>query len=212
VFKRLNVWWIVVDPDLSRPNREAQQSFICGFGTRLYGRDASDPLAAIEYPYFTRIFDPPDYPIGTFVRFYFFVDEDKREAAERELDSLLGELKKEKLLVETNKKEVIDGIVEASEKGAGEFPELYFQYMSLLSRTSVRLFSSDGAPDRTEKVVVEWAHNLLNLLHNYQMCLIQFPAGTKISLKDNHLNVHRGDQKWTVKLPDMLMSTKAWGI
>ena len=181
MFENLHVWAIEVDQNRQKYNIGAQRGFIRDFGRSLYRSvdDLSSPLHSLQYVYFTRIFSQK-YEMGAFVRLNFFVeDEDVALASvEDELDSRLKEWKNEGKVFDI-KKGTKDGVEEeADDKGAKDFPELYYRYMHHISRMTVELFNRTGIEVDIDKILWTWTHNLFNLLRGFQVSVVEFDEDT----------------------------------
>jgi len=88
--REIHRWAIEVDQDQQRPNLKAQRLFIRDFGKWLYDSidDPVEPLR-LEYPYFTRIFEPRRDKKGAYVRLHFFAEEADYDSVECKLDKEL---------------------------------------------------------------------------------------------------------------------------
>ena len=181
MFERLHVWAIEVDQNHESFNIEAQRSFIRDFGKSLYQSvdDPSSPLHSLQYVYFTRIFHPQRDKMGAYVRLCFFVEENLSQPTEDELDKRLSILTSQGKVF-TIRKESIDGIHEASLKGAKDFPELYYRYVHHLSRMAVELFNKEGIEVEIDKILWEWTHNFFNLLRGFGVAVLEFDPGTVV--------------------------------
>lgn len=181
MFERLHVWAIEVDQNRESCNIEAQRSFIRDFGKSLYQSvdDPSSPLHSLQYVYFTRIFYPQRDKMGAYVRLYFFVEENLSQPTGAELDKRLDILRSQGKVFAI-KKESIDGIQEASLKGARDIPELYYGYVHHLSRMAVELFNKQGIQVEIDRILWTWTHNFFNLLRGFQVPVLEFDPGTVV--------------------------------
>jgi hypothetical protein len=170
MFENLHVWAIEVDQNRQECNIGAQRGFIRDFGRSLYLSvdDPSSPLHSLQYVYFTRIFHPRRDEMGAYVRLNFFVeDEDIALASvEDELDSRLKEWENEGKVFDIKKK-IKDSVKEAGDKGAKDFPELYYSYMHHMSCMAVKLFNRTGIEVDIDKILQTWTHNFVNLLRGF---------------------------------------------
>ncbi len=154
--------------------------FLCEFGHELYGAidGANESLQALHLPYFTRIFSPDRDQMGAYVRLHFFLD-GTRDDVGGELDARLAVLQSQNQVFQV-RKEIIDGVQEAVLKGAGPFPDLYYEYMEFLSRQSIKLLRKSPADAEVDKILWSWTHNFFNLLRGYQVSVLEFPPGIPV--------------------------------
>jgi len=178
--REIHRWAIEVDQDQQRPNLKAQRLFIRDFGKWLYDSidDPVEPLR-LEYPYFTRIFEPRRDKKGAYVRLHFFAEEADYDSVECKLDKELEKLKRNGKVFQVTK-ERINAIEEAARHVAQDHRELYYRYMHHISRIAVQLFELERDDTVVNEICWNWTHNFFNLLRGHPVYVLELPPGTKV--------------------------------